>query len=673
MKDTYRLPYLKVFGLTFSFVVFLFIPIETSAQDPDRPEEPQEKKVTDMKQKEIQADAELQKTDIFNGITTGLYNELTFLGSENLVYTASKRYEALRTAPVAVTVIPRSHLLSLDGRYLPQILRLYPGMDIIQVTRSEFVVDIRGVASSTVFRPRDVLVLVDNRTVYDDYSGGVEWETLSVFPEDVGRIEIIRGAGSAIHGANAARGVINIITRPPEAISVFESDTTFIERGFRQRFGGSFLGEKYSLKLTGGYDESDLWNRFEAFSPRDIKSARTWRFNGTIAKHLTNQAELRFNSGINTGKLLQHTSSGTPVDNDQTTSHVQIEYEASDMSIRSFWNYRTLETEDLLVPGLFSERTQQTYDLEFIRRITYVGRNSVSFGSDARYSTVKADSAGGEHGQYTVGVFVDDQVNITPDFLIRLAGRLDNHQYAGYRFSPRVGAAYRIDPKNTVKASYNIGYRLPTLSNNFLDFPIPAGPTTFFLKGNKDLKPEQSVWYETGYINENITGLTIGIDLFYVITDNLIRSERIPPNTFSFTNVEGKIKGGGVEVWAQYELTSTVRFLANYSYNKYHEGPSDVSTTAPHKANAGILFANFYRLTGAFTVHYVDSASGIFGTIEDSLPRYYLVNIIFGYQISDQWSVRLAAMNVTDNDHREMGAIGEEISADISLTLVYRM
>jgi outer membrane receptor for ferrienterochelin and colicin len=642
------------------------------AEDLEQREESQEGAVVQI-ERETQTDASSRDRETFGGMTPGLYNEIAFLGSENLVYTASKRYEALRTAPVAVTVIPRDHLLSLDGRYLPQILRLYPGMDIIQVTRSEFVVDIRGVASNTVFRPRDVLVLVDNRTVYDDYSGGVEWETLSIFPEDVGRIEIIRGAGSAIHGANAARGVINIITRPPEAISMFESDTTFIERGFRQRVGGSFLGEEYSLKLTGGYDESDLWNRFKGFSLKDIESARTWRFNGTVARHLSDRAELRLNSGINTGKLLQHTSSGTLVDNDQTTSHVQMEYEAPVLSIRSFWNYRTLETRDLEVPGIITERTQQTYDLEFIRRFTSVGRNSLSLGGDARYSTVKADSAGGEHGQYTAGIFVDDQYNISPNFLIRLAGRLDNHQYADYRFSPRVGAAYRIDPNNTIKVSYSVGYRLPTLSNNFLDFPISAGPNTFFLKGNKDLKPEQSVWYEAGYINENITGLTIGVDLFYVITDNLIRSERIPPNVFSFTNVEGKVKGGGTEVWAQYELTNTVRFLANYSYNKYHEGPSDVSTTAPHKANAGILFTNFYKFTGAVTLHYIDSASGIFGTTEDSLPRYYLVNVFLGYQFSDQWSARLAALNITDNNHREMGAIGEEISADISLTIVYRM
>ena len=288
--------YSKGILLSFSLVPIFFFGV-SGAQDLDPQAESQEETVAPVgKERPTYAKTDLEKNQGFGVVTTGLCNEVAFLESENLVYTASKRYEALRTAPVAVTVIPRDHRLSLDSRYIPQILRLYPG------------------------------------------------------------------AGSAIHGANAARGVINIITRPPEVLSTFESDTSFVEHGFRQRLGGSFLEDAYSLKLTGGYDEADLWNRFEDLSINDPESAKTWRFNGTVEKQLQEGAQLRLNGGINTGKMLQHTSSGTLVDNDQTTGHVQLEIEAPSYSIRSFWNYRTLYTHDLEVPGVVTKRTQNAYE-----------------------------------------------------------------------------------------------------------------------------------------------------------------------------------------------------------------------------------------------------------------------------------------------------------------------
>lgn len=631
---------------------------------------------TDSKEtNRLKPDENNPKAGKVDGPSQSLYRDLAFLASENFVYTASKRLEALQTAPTAMTVITSDHLSVLDARYLPQVLRLFPGLDVLQITRTEFTVGLRGFSSSSNFRPRDILVLVDGRTVYDDFSGNVEWENLDIFPQDAGKIEVILGAGSAIHGANAARGVINILTKPPVAISGFESDTSFVNHGFRQRVGASYIDGPYSWKITGGYDQVDLWNRFAQPTLQENTGDRTWRFNTVLTKELTGNGEFRIGAGTNTGRILQHSTSAFEVENHQTTDHVQVEYESPQLLIRSFWNYRHLESFGPLSGSFLTERSQNMYDFEAIRRIQNVGKNSFSFGGNLRYTAVDSRSINGDVGQVTGGIFADDQYNLTGRFLVRVAGRLDYHQEAGLQFSPRVGLAYEVLPKHTLKVSVNVGYRSPTISNNFFD--VSLGGTA--LRGNRDLAPEQSIWYETGYLYQSIPGVTLGVDLFYVRVDEIIES--VSSADFSvttFVNSGSMIKGSGGELWGQVDLTPSVRVLANYGYAEYRQDAVDIEGTAPHKFNFGVLFADIGGLSGAVIYHFVNRTrlpflAGEFQENPSQVDSYYVINAFMGYRIAEHMSVRAAVLNLTDRRHREIPPVGEVIGREISFTFSYNI
>jgi iron complex outermembrane receptor protein len=613
--------------------------------------------------------------------STALYNDLELLVSENLVFTASKRVESTRIVPVATTVIPLDQLRSLGRRSIPQVLRLFPGMEVIQVTRTEFTVGLRGFANRSNFRSRDVLVLVDGRTVYDDFSGNVEWETLDIFPEDVAKIEVIRGAGSSIHGPNAARGVINIITKPPEAISTLEADSVILRDGFRQRIGTSLTLGSYSLKVTGGYDEADIWNRFEGFSLSNSNGIRTWMSNMVLSKHLAGGGQIRLGGGTNTGDLLLHRSSTTLAFNDQSTDHVRLEYDHPYLSVRSFWNFRQVKFVDARTASPGATRKQHLFDLEAVHRILNLGRSSLSWGGDARFIIIKSDSVGvnGEERQFSGGLFIDEQYNVTNALLLRLAGRLDYQDEVGLRFSPRGGVVYQADPQHTLKASVNMGYRNPTLGNNFFNFRIGSiGPMPLILKGNPDLDPEKSIWYETGYLGEFGPDLTVGLDLFYVTLSDLIQNEFIPPATLGYVNEEEDIRGGGGELWGEYRWTPSLRFLANYGYAVYQKDSQGIRGVAPHKINLGFLFTDWMGFTGALTIHYVNKAAFPFetgllpgGTSE--AESYYLLNAFIGYQFTKNLGARVEAFNFTNNKHRELPGIGEEISADFSFMIGYRM
>src|SRR5512140_15404 len=131
---------------------------------------------------------------------------------EETVVTASKEAQSPLDAPNSTSIITEQDIRLSGITKIPELLRRLAGTDIMEVTGSQTEVSLRG------FNQRlsnKILVLVDGRSVYVDLLGATLWQTLSIGVEDIERIEVVRGPGSALYGADAFNGVINIITKPP--------------------------------------------------------------------------------------------------------------------------------------------------------------------------------------------------------------------------------------------------------------------------------------------------------------------------------------------------------------------------------------------------------------------------------------------------------------------------
>ncbi len=140
--------------------------------------------------------------------------DLTTVSLEDLmniqVTSVSKKEQSLSKTGAAVFVITRSDIRRSGLRNIPDLLRMAPGVDVARIDANAWAISIRG------FNYRystKVLVLVDGRTVYNPVFSGVYWDQQDVPLEDIERIEVIRGPGGTVWGANAVNGVINIITR----------------------------------------------------------------------------------------------------------------------------------------------------------------------------------------------------------------------------------------------------------------------------------------------------------------------------------------------------------------------------------------------------------------------------------------------------------------------------
>lgn len=148
------------------------------------------------------------------------------------VVSASKKAERLIDAPTSISVISRAEIQRAGATSIAEALRLVPGMIISEQRNGHYDVNIRGFDIIPPDLPahqtasKNLLVMVDNRVVYDHTWGTVPWHDLSVAVEDVERIEVVRGPASALYGPNAFTGVIHIITRQPSSASPNKSSVS---------------------------------------------------------------------------------------------------------------------------------------------------------------------------------------------------------------------------------------------------------------------------------------------------------------------------------------------------------------------------------------------------------------------------------------------------------------
>src|SRR5579863_4835071 len=145
---------------------------------------------------------------------TSTPGDLTELSLEDLmnvqVTSVSKREQTLSKAGAGIYVINQEDIRRSGAANIPDLLRMVPGIHVAQINSHTWAISIRGFTDKYGDK---VLVMIDGRSVYSPLSSGVDWDQQDVPLEDIDRIEVIRGPGGTVWGANAVNGVINIITK----------------------------------------------------------------------------------------------------------------------------------------------------------------------------------------------------------------------------------------------------------------------------------------------------------------------------------------------------------------------------------------------------------------------------------------------------------------------------
>jgi iron complex outermembrane recepter protein len=517
------------------------------------------------------------------------------------VTTASRKSQQLNDTAAAVFVITRDDIQRSGATTIPEALRGAPGVNVARMSANRYAVSVRGFNGRFANK---LQVLVDGRSIYTPIFSGVMWELEDTLLEDVERIEVIRGPGGALWGANAVNAVINIITRKSRDTTggLVIAGTGTNEHAFgAARYGGSFENGNYRIWAQANSQEPSIDKRGNAAND----SARTTRagfrtditlaggnrlmVSGAVYDMQSNDRwilpSLTSPTGITSAKVAETGSGG----------HVLARHEwalsgDSEAVLQAFVN-----TGKLSVSGqLKEERT--TFDLDFQRRdITKLGSNThdILWGLGHRNSSDKTESTGtymlkSASATFSLtNAFIQDDWTVIADRLHVIGGlRIEHNNFTGVEPQPSARFIWTPSSQQSVWGALSRSIRTPSrgerdtiadLSVTPASGRVPAILTRRIPAINTEPVAEKIDTIELGYRMKLSPTLSIDIATFHSKYDNL-RSSNLGtqevvlarPAPYVVQNIVGsnnvKATSEGIEVSVDWQVASWWRLQPSYSY-----------------------------------------------------------------------------------------------------------
>jgi iron complex outermembrane receptor protein len=459
---------------------------------------------------------------------------------EETVVTASKTAQSPLDAPNSTSIITEQDIRLSGITKIPELLRRLAGVDIMETTGSQTEVSLRGFNQRLSNR---VLVLVNGRSTYIDLLGSTIWGTLSIGVEDIDRIEVVRGAGSALYGADAFNGVINIITKQPGEggtgvnVGYGDHDAT------HGTVWASGRVKDYAYRISAGYDYLPRWSREVPDGRLDLQlstndqpaSQRTERIDGTVTHALGKNVTLGVQGGFATGNV-EMLAIG-PV-NDMVLDPLQATdlttfLDAKHFSVRVFWNSTRGENAlnanyigQTVLPGSFNlnvvdAEAQYIADFETLRGIEHDLHLGINYRRKMASWTYQMQDETEDHA----GFFAHEQVKLGERFAIVGDYRADYVPYLHAMVqSPRGSLLVHPSRRSTFRAIVGTAFRTPTFLESYVDVPVqlPVTGGAELSLPSASLKPEHVITTELGYLSSDSDYFTVDSAFFYNHVDDLM-------------------------------------------------------------------------------------------------------------------------------------------------------
>ncbi len=469
---------------------------------------------------------------------------------DTVVVSASGAGVALEDAPTTVSVIDESTIETTAARNVGDLLRAVPGVNVIQSSARD--VNVASRQSST-FLTGSQLAMVDGRPLYFDFFNVVFWDLIGVPTPDIQQIEVVRGPASAMWGANAATGVVNIVTKAPRDSRglLVTLDGGVLARNAEAGGTGSMgsaavswtdaPSDTIAYRISASYYSSDPFERptgILEMSETPIKPAvevgggsfddvvyhnqgtKQPKFDLRVDQELGGDGKIVYGAGFSQTQGIIHTPIGPFELLDNTRlGYGQVNYSRGGFHANLFANYLSGDAPALVsVDGngdpLEIDFTNGVYNLDLGWRDLFFNRHLMTFGGNIRYNTFDISIAPDADLQRQIGVYVQDEIDLGPLHIAAALRADDFDNFSGVNVSPRLALIWTPAAGHTVKLSYNRGFRTPSAIDNYMDISITGGyfpvsefdpsleedfPIVVRTIGNPDLQPETIDAYEIGY------------------------------------------------------------------------------------------------------------------------------------------------------------------------------
>jgi iron complex outermembrane recepter protein len=604
------------------------------------------------------------------------------------VTSVSKREELLSTAPAAVHVLSGESIRRSGATSLPEALRYVPGVNVARLDAHTWAVSSRGFNEAFANK---LLVMIDGRSIYTPLFSGVSWDQQDVMFEDLDRIEVVRGPGATLWGANAVNGVVNIITKHAKDTQglLISGGGGTEERGFGAvRYGGK-INDQMFYRVYGKYFDRDDSVLSGGQRARDDGSAGQGGFR--MDWDVSETRQWTFQGDLYAGRYGQAFIEAVPVPPTFTRTF-QDHVDVAGANLLSRWSQTFSERSDLALQvyydgthrdvSLVSDE-RHTFDIDGQHHFALGERQNVIWGLGYRVSsdrlgesrTIQFDPDGRTTQLFSS--FLQDEVAIVPERLSATLGtKLEHNDYTGLELQPSARLSWKVTERQTLWAAVSRAVRTPSQAENDIRIiqqefliPNPFVPTNFFrgfvsVKGNRAFESEKLVAYEVGYRAMPHERLAIDLAAFYNVYDDLRTIEPLPPGIpppleIPFTGANlmlGETYGG--EVAAHWKTTEWWRLSAFYSYldvqlhlrSKSRDIISETATEGSSPQHQ-LAFRSSMDLPGAIEfdvgLRYVD------GLPAQNVPSYLALDVRLGWRPCKDVELAIVGQHLLDDQHPE--------------------
>lgn len=617
--------------------------------------------------------------------------EVTGLSIEQLmeqtVTTVSKTDQAFADSAAAVFVISEDDIRRSAASSVPELLRHVPGIHVAQIDASKWAITARGFNGRFANK---LLVLVDGRAVYTTSFSGVYWETQDLLLEDIERIEVIRGPGASIWGANAVNGVINIITKKTEdtkqnLVSITSGNEERAIVGLRTGgdFGnwGSYRAYAKYANRDGqvsaiGEDAGDDWDftrgGFRMDWSQDNNNAFTVQadvFDVDIEQNLSIPSSQTL-IGTENIRDRSDTQGGSLVARWQRTASL-----ASRMSAQVYLD--AFDRDDAV-----KVEKRETIDLHFQHELALSRGHDLVWGVEYQTSKdevgeaelVTISPAKGETNRFSA--FVQDQRSLLENHLdVTLGVRLEHQTRQDWDYHPNISVMYKPHHNHRFWASVSRATRTPSRGETHGDIRLLyAAPlqSTVVLEGSPKFEPESLVSYQLGYRTWPNRKLQLDISAFYHAYDDLIYAQPnsiVAPGIIPLGIVNGEeANARGLEFTSDWRPSGWLRLQMTYSYwdanfqvkEAFKDQPptfQDGDKRAPNQMFSLKSSINMpMNIEMDVWTRYVDSVPDTIAINPDLLPDvegYVAVDLRLGWRKNSNLEFALVGRNLNDPAHLE--------------------
>jgi len=604
------------------------------------------------------------------------------------VISVSKKPEKLAETAAAIHVITQEEIRRSGATSIAELLRMVPGIHVAKIDSHTFAVSARGFTGEFANK---LLVLIDGRSVYTPLFSGVYWGLLDTLLDDIERIEVIRGPGASVWGANAVNGVINIITK-----HAAETQGGLIKAGFGNEEKG-FGAIRYGLEL-----DDHAWLRaYTKFSDHDDSQLASGGRNHDGWNHLQGGFRLDWDATERDaftiqGDLFKSRMSTTPLSNSLVPpydSNLEKSSQSQCGNLLMRWSRTVSETSrfalqvyyDRIDSGHLSGLTQihDTWDLDFQHQFHLGDRHDIVWGLGYRaleQTIDSVDALGQFHDNRHDGVvsgFVQNEITVIDELLdLTLGSKFEHNDYTGFEIQPTVRLLWRPAQRHTVWAATSRAVRTPSTieADGFIrpevlppSPPSVPFPTAVTLLGSDEMKPESLVAWELGYRVQPTERISVDVATFFNSYHNLRTLESGNPY-FNFAPTphlvypivadnRAEAETYGVEVGCDWWMRDWWRFRANYTFmrididhdsDSFDEISADEEKASPHHQ---LMFRSYLDITDELEldagVRYVDRLA------ELDVNNYWGFDLRLGWRPLPDLEISLVGQNLTRRQHAE--------------------